>query len=83
MAVRGTADGLVIPVRAAVRRRGLLGQSGRWNNTAAVHHGRFGVYILFSLMLAWGRMERNKSQFQRLSTARCPATGLQQWARYG
>jgi hypothetical protein len=41
------------------------------------------VYIFFSLMLAWGRMERNKSQFQRLSTARCPATGLQQWARYG
>jgi hypothetical protein len=77
MAVRGTAD-RVVPVRAAVGRRGLLGQSGRWNKTAAGHHGRFGVYVLVSLMLAGQRMNRNQSQFQRLSTARCPATRLQQ-----
>lgn len=46
-------------------------ESRRWNNTAAGHHGRFCEYKLLSLMLASERAERNKSQFQRLSTARC------------
>lgn len=80
MAVRWTADGLV-PVGAAVRRRGLDVESRRWVNTATGHHGRICEYTLLSLMLASERVKRNKqSQFRRLNAAtRLPVTVV--WIR--
>lgn len=69
MAVRGTADGLV-PVGAAMRRRGLCVESRRWNKAATGHHGRICEYTLVSLMLASEGMKRNKQSQFRGSTLR-------------